>query len=241
MKPKSKKKKAENQSQITEQPKDFEFKLTELAVAQICRSVGFKSTEISAFKALTEITTLYLKTLAKSAASYSNAANRTESNIFDIINALHDLVSIHSGFIGASTLHNNSNPLSSRVVKDLSIFASSVDEIPFAKPIPRRIQNSIPLHPISEFRSIHIPKWLPAFPEEVTYKKGKEIKGDKRIEKDLELWENSELVKSCGGTGNEVEPEKEKKKKKNGGSNLAMERNRIRFKFGDVEIGGRRN
>ncbi|EEF32236.1 transcription initiation factor TFIID subunit 8 [Ricinus communis] len=236
MKPKSKQNIIETHSPKATDPSDFPFQITKISVSQICQSVGFKSTQLSALETLTHIATLYLKNLAKASASYSSASNRTQSNVFDIINALHDLSSIQ-GFTGASTLHYTSNILSSsRVVKDLSVFVNSIVEIPFAKPIPR-------VNPVPPRRSLglestsmqHIPKWLPRFPDEKACKKWE--RDTKRLREDLGLWENN-----CGGIGNgillENMKEEEKKKKSHDDGDLVMERGRVRFKIGEVEKGG---
>ena len=133
-KPKSKRK--QNTHQETTNPGDFPFNITKVAVSQICKSVGFRRGKVSALETLTLVATKYLEALAKSAVSFSNAASRTQSNLLDLTNALHDL-SLQGGFTGASTLYDNNCLLKSSVLEDLSGFVSSTDEIPFAKPIER--------------------------------------------------------------------------------------------------------
>ncbi|KAJ6374697.1 hypothetical protein OIU78_030225 [Salix suchowensis] len=177
-----------------ESQSDYAFKITKTAVSQICQSVGFKFTQHSALETLTHITTLYLQTLARTAVSYSNASNRTQSNIFDIINSLHDMSSVQ-GFTGGSTLHCNSSGiglLRSGVLKDIKSFVEFSDEIPFAKPIPRGNpislrRNSIPLE-IDELdsRGLHIPRWLSRFPDESSYKNCG-VRWEKRREGELGL------------------------------------------------------
>lgn len=239
MKPKPHQKIQSKQQQEATEPSDFAFKITQIAVSQICQSLGFKSAQCSALETLTHVATLYLKTLAKTAASYSNASNRTQSNVFDLINSLHDLYSVQ-GFEGAATLHDSSSAislLSSSVLKDLSFFVNSTDEIPFAKPIPRRNSGPFPWDSHSldvESRlGVHIPKWLPRFPDESTYKKSQDMVCDKRIRRDLVLWENSDLVQNCGAIGLGG-ISRENQKKKNGGD-LASKRRRVRFKIGEAE------
>ncbi|CAK7336963.1 unnamed protein product [Dovyalis caffra] len=218
-------------------PSDYGFKITRTAVSQICQSVGFKSIQLSALETLTHVATLYLQTLGKTAVSYSNASNRTQSNIFDIINSLHDMSSVQ-GFPGGSTLHRSSGMslLRSGVLKDIKSFVAFSDEIPFAKPIPRGNsislrRNSIPLE-LDELDStgLHIPRWLPRFPDESSYKTCGDS-WEKRRTGDLVLWERSDLVSA--GNGNEFQ-ENEKGSDGGGGGDLAVERGRLRFKIGEV-------
>ncbi|XP_021890050.1 transcription initiation factor TFIID subunit 8 [Carica papaya] len=147
-------------------PSDFSFTLTRTAVSQICRSIGFKTTQFSALETLTLIASKYLQTLAKWASSCSHASARTESNLQDIVNALHDISSLR-GFSGASDLQHC--PLRSTLLKNLSSFVTSTAEIPFAQPIPRAEEPDIPIGPatanvVDNKRGAHIPSWLPAFP-----------------------------------------------------------------------------
>ncbi|KAF9668180.1 hypothetical protein SADUNF_Sadunf15G0102400 [Salix dunnii] len=221
---------AENQS-------DYAFKIIKTAVSQICQSVGFKSTQHSALESLTHITTLYLQTLARTAVSYSNASNRTQSNIFDIINSLHDMSSVQ-GFTGGSTLHYNSSGiglLRSGVLKDIKSFVEFSDEIPFAKPIPRGNpislrRNSIPLE-IDELdsRGLHIPRWLSRFPDESSYKNCG-VMWEKRREAGLALWENSDLVSG----GNKFQGISRENEEMSDGGDLAVERGKVRFKIGEA-------
>ncbi|XP_050231179.1 transcription initiation factor TFIID subunit 8 [Mercurialis annua] len=227
MKTKSKRKVPKTNLPKPTEPSDFAYKVTEIAVSQICQSMGFTSTHLSALETLTKIAILYLKTLAKTAVTYSNASNRTESNVFDIFNALHDLSPV-PGFMGPSNC-----VLKSKLVKDVSVFVSSVDEIPFAKAIPRA-------GPICEAQNAenlgfgglnYVPKWLPGFPDEKTYKKCEELeKGG-----ELGLWENN-----CGGSGKWDECVIGEIGKKNGdlGVERDRDRDRVRFKIGEVKKGG---
>ncbi|KAJ4850713.1 hypothetical protein Tsubulata_048731 [Turnera subulata] len=217
-------------------PSDFGFAITKTAVSQICRSVGFKSSEISALETLTRVATLYLQTLAKTAASYSNACGRTQSNLFDLINSLHDLLSSSSqGFPGASTLHSNGAAtclLSSAALNGLAGFVNSTDEIPFAKSIPRRNRPPPPPAPpppigLIEARGGHIPRWLPGFPDEGAYRECDVECGNKRRPVgDLKLWEEEDLIPSYGGDGMVKED-----KHGGGGGELAVDRGKVRFKI----------
>ncbi|KAF5742352.1 hypothetical protein HS088_TW09G00396 [Tripterygium wilfordii] len=213
-------------------PTDFSLTLTRVAVSQICQSVGFTSTQRSALDTLTRIATIYLQTLSKWTASYSNSSNRTQSNLIDLIHALHDLSSAH-GFLGASTLHcNDTCQLKSSVLRDLRVFVKFTDEIPFAKPLPRKQfpRNLKKLNVNGSSEAIpHIPRWLPALPGASTYKVGVErCVGCKK-------WENN--VGLIGDCGEEIV--KSKKKSENNGKRsgtaddqmLPMERSRVRFKI----------
>ncbi|KAM6575169.1 hypothetical protein CsatA_023496 [Cannabis sativa] len=159
---------AEIESEST--PPDFSFAIAKIAVAQICNAAGFKYTRLSAIDTLTLVTTNYIEAIAKSSASIAAASNRSQSNIFDITNALHDLES-HRGFSGASNLHRtNYCLLTSALLAELSHFVDSNVETPFAKPIPRRRfldtnarEKSNPSP--NPLRAPHIPNWLPQLPE----------------------------------------------------------------------------
>ncbi|TXG64405.1 hypothetical protein EZV62_011399 [Acer yangbiense] len=95
---KSKRKQYQSIAEEEDTPTELSF-----TVSQICRSVvGFK-----AFETLTLITTKYLEQVAKLASLCSHESNRTQSNLFDLINAFHDLSSPIQGFVGASTLHRD--------------------------------------------------------------------------------------------------------------------------------------
>ncbi|XP_039070768.1 transcription initiation factor TFIID subunit 8-like [Hibiscus syriacus] len=82
-KPKSRRKSNTQQEEATN-PNEFSFNITRVAVAQICNSVGFRRSQVTALRTLTLVATKYLETLARSAASFSNAANRGKSNLLDI-------------------------------------------------------------------------------------------------------------------------------------------------------------
>ncbi|KAH9747471.1 BTP domain-containing protein [Citrus sinensis] len=230
-KTKTKKHQKQNQKPPTEQgeetPSEFAFTVTKVAVSQICRSVGFKAAESSALETLTLVAAKYLQQLASRAASYSHVAHRSESNLVDLTNALND-VSSGQGFPGASALNRNCM-LDSGVLKEIAGFVRHGCEIPFAKPIPRSKNahaNSVCCKKENDRGSrslhLHIPKWLPAFPDERSY--NKECQGPvcNRSEK---LWENSEFPEgerfTFGGYKWEVL-----------GGDLAKEREKVRFKIG---------
>ncbi|KAK1295183.1 hypothetical protein QJS10_CPA16g00616 [Acorus calamus] len=98
--------------------------ITRVAVSQICRSVGYDAAEGGALAALT---TLYLRSLATSAASSATSSGRTQPNLLDLASAVDSLAS-HRGFPGAS---DHRRPiLSSSAVRDVIAFAAAVEETP---------------------------------------------------------------------------------------------------------------
>ncbi|KAB1222129.1 Transcription initiation factor TFIID subunit 8 [Morella rubra] len=193
-------------SSTTTTPSEFSHAIARIAVSQICRSVGFKTTQLSALEALTLVATKYLQAIAKSATCFANNSNRTQSNLLDLTNALHDVVSLHDGGLsGGSHLHKHASTLlsTSGVLKDLARFVGVHEEIPFAKPIPRRdrdgARNSIPSRTQETdcSRYSHVPKWLPGFPVDKKW----QVKEDR--ESGERLWgESVSMGGDCGGIGN---------------------------------------
>ncbi|CAA7061284.1 unnamed protein product [Microthlaspi erraticum] len=207
---------------------DFSFSLTRVAVSQICLSVGYRSTSSSALDTLTLITTQFLQSLAGLAASFSNTANRTEANLFDIVNGLQDIsLSTSDCFPGGSTLHDTDAHclIKSAVIRNLSDFVSYASEIPFAKPLPRREINGssggdlIRMLRSPEIKSI--PAWLPPFPDSSLYLE------HCTKEKSDHLWENSDSV-----IGRETLQENSKSESARGrrGGRLTQNRAKVRFK-----------
>ncbi|XP_038904421.1 transcription initiation factor TFIID subunit 8-like [Benincasa hispida] len=151
---------------------EFGRELSKIAVAQMCNRVGFQSFKESALDTLADIAIKYLRHLGKIATFYANLAGRIECNVFDIIRGLEELES-SQGFLGAwESDHCLAN---SGSVKNIVCYVNSVEEIPFAHPLPRfpviRNRGSIPSFvQIGETPpSRHIPNWLPAFPDAHTY------------------------------------------------------------------------
>lgn len=208
-------------------PRDFSLTVTKVAVSQICQSVGFKAAQRCALDTLTGVATKYMEAISKWAASYSHASNRTEPNLIDLINAAHDMC-LFQGFVGASKLDSSRDCLlKSSVLKDLSFFVKYTDEIPFAKPIPRHNNNSSKNLICSAKNGenskglgfgLHIPKWLPAFPEEKSPKEAKEM-----IVSSRRLWEDELDSKLSGSELGE--------QRSRSSSDLAMERGKVRFKI----------
>ncbi|KAL0695871.1 hypothetical protein Bca4012_063051 [Brassica carinata] len=208
---------------------EFSFSLTRVAVSQICLSVGYTSTDTSStLDTLTLITTKFLQSIAELAASFSNSANRTEANLFDIVNGLQDTALATSDcFPGGSTLHNTESRclIRSAVLRNLSDFVASAFEIPFAKPLPRlEISGSyggdstrVPRSP--EMKSI--PAWLPPFPDSSLYLERY------TKERSDHLWENSDSVI---GRGTLVESSGVESSRGRSGGRLTLRRASVRFK-----------
>ncbi|KAL1204985.1 Transcription initiation factor TFIID subunit 8 [Cardamine amara subsp. amara] len=218
-----------NQSATT--TAEFSFSLTKIAVSQICRSVGYKAADSSAVNTLTLITTKFLQSLAGLASSFSNRANRTEINLFDIVNALQDIsLSTSDWFPGGSTVHDTESNclIKSGVLRNLSDFVTYAPEIPFAKPLPKqeidgssgRDMPRIPLTRSPEMNSV--PAWLPPFPDSSLYsERCTEVRSD-------QLWENSDSV-ICRETL--PENSKSEKSRDRSGGRLPLSRVKVRFKI----------
>lgn len=151
---------------------EFGFEVSRIAVAQMCNNAGFHSFKESALDALADTAIKYLSHLGKTAAFYANLAGRTDCNVFDIIRGIEELES-SQGFQGA--WEPNHCVANSGSVKNIIRYVNSVEEIPFAQPLPRfpviRNRETIPSFvQIGETPpSKHIPNWLPAFPDAHTY------------------------------------------------------------------------
>ncbi|XP_027366376.1 transcription initiation factor TFIID subunit 8 [Abrus precatorius] len=137
---------------------DFGRAVAKLAVAQVCEAAGFHGARDSALEALADVAIRYLVDLGKTSEFYANLSGRSQCSVFDVIRGFEDLESPR-GFL----------------LRDVMNFVESVDEVPFANPIP-----SFPV--IRERRNIpsfvqmgetppskHIPAWLPALPDAHTY------------------------------------------------------------------------
>ncbi|KAL5731471.1 hypothetical protein ACHQM5_004195 [Ranunculus cassubicifolius] len=153
-----------------EDPNLFQSTIAKISVAQICQSIGFNGSQSSALEALSNIAIRYLQSLAKSAAKTANSSGRSQCNVFDIVSGLEDL-GIVQGFNGATNLKKFG--LKSGVLRDVMRFVGSIDEIPFAKPIPRRIFVKRSIFSKGDVQGetfSHIPHWLPSLPDPSTYK-----------------------------------------------------------------------
>lgn len=151
---------------------EFAQAIARIAVAQVCESLGFQSFHQSALDNLADVAVRYIREIGKTASSYANLANRSQCNVFDVIQGLEDLGSIQ-GFSGASDVGHSLS--GSGVVKDIIRYVGQAEEIPFAYLIPvfpvvkeRTLEPSFALaedNPPDE----HIPSWLPKFPDPATY------------------------------------------------------------------------
>jgi len=154
---------------VAENPSEFSFAIAKIAVAQICQSAGFKKSENNALETLTAVSTRYLEAIVRAAASFANASNRTDSNLFDLVNGIHDLCSVQ-GFPGGSALHED-DLLRSSALREIMNFVNLSDKVPFAKSIQCRNVSDVTIDSgtlmcSSNQTKIHIPRWLPHFPEQ---------------------------------------------------------------------------
>ncbi|MED6136795.1 hypothetical protein PIB30_059126 [Stylosanthes scabra] len=187
---------------LVETPSQFSFAIARTAVARICQSVGYKKSTHGTLETLTNVAMKYLEATARSAASFANASNRTEVNLFDLINGIHDLCSVQ-GFPGGSELHTN-DLLKSGALKEIMNFVKYSNEVTFSKPILHKNVSRIPklkLESVPDSRSslcsnetkcqgFHIPRWLPDFPEEKLYKNCDKVSVKERKFGE-KLWEHS--------------------------------------------------
>ncbi|KAM7271560.1 hypothetical protein ACFE04_030774 [Oxalis oulophora] len=189
--------------------------MSRIAVSQICKSiVGFNGAQSSVIDTLTLITTKYLQSLAKTALSFSNSANRSEPNLFDIVNGLNELTLSKQGFFNGSLTRRSDHDdcllmSSAGVVNEIIDFVRSTNEIPFVKPFPRQRKDYVFRvldRNVSSDRCrdrdrdklyMHIPKWLPSFPEQIG--NGESSEGA-RIGRE-KLWEESDNVVMSGNGG----------------------------------------
>ncbi|XP_061368774.1 transcription initiation factor TFIID subunit 8 [Gastrolobium bilobum] len=134
-----------------------------VAVAQLCEAAGFHGVKDSVSEAFADVAIRYLVDLGKTAVFYANLAGRSQCNVFDVIRGFEDLEA-PQGFSSAGA-----------GVRELMNFVESVDELPFAQPIPqfpvirdrRIIPSFIQMSETPPFK--HIPAWLPALPDPHTY------------------------------------------------------------------------
>ncbi|KAG4955116.1 hypothetical protein JHK87_040710 [Glycine soja] len=216
-----------NVAQVADNTSEFSFAIAKTAVAQICQSVGYKISKHHALEALTNVSTRYMEAIVRSASSFANASNRTDSNLFDLINGIHDLCSV-LGFPGGSMIHKR-NLLGSSALKEIMNFVNLSNKIPFAKPIPFRNVSEVTIDSgtsmcLSKQAKTHIPRWLPDFPKENCNRVlVKERKCDEKLwEHLLAAEENSGLLRSNDINGKEG---------KNARMELPKGRERMKFKI----------
>ncbi|XP_047942227.1 transcription initiation factor TFIID subunit 8-like isoform X1 [Salvia hispanica] len=151
---------------------EFTQAIARNVVAQVCESLGFQSFQQSALDNLADVAVRYIQEIGKMASSYANLANREQCNVFDVIQGLEHLGSVQ-GFPGASDFRHCL--ARSGVVKDIIRFVSQADEIPFVYPIPafpvvrERVLDLSFAQAQETPPEEHIPRWLPKFPDPVTY------------------------------------------------------------------------
>ncbi|GER31318.1 transcription initiation factor TFIID subunit 8 [Striga asiatica] len=150
---------------------EFVEAIARIAVAQVCESLGFQSFQQSALDSLTDVGVRYIREIGKTASFNANLANRSECNVFDVIQGLEDL-GLAQGFSGASDVNHSLS--GSGVIKDIISYVGQADEIPSAylNPIFPVVKERIlnPSYPQAGVNPPnHIPTWLPNFPAPQTY------------------------------------------------------------------------
>nr|GEW41866.1 transcription initiation factor TFIID subunit 8-like [Tanacetum cinerariifolium] len=132
----------------------FHVSIATAAVAQICHSIGFKSTQTTALQTLTDITVRYLTSLATSAATSAASTGRTECNLYDVIRGMED-VHADVGFNGNSVVTRRLSSLSdSEMLKDMMRFVHWSREVPFAKPLRTVTSSSSASYPMEEKNAV---------------------------------------------------------------------------------------
>uniref|UniRef100_A0A1D1XNQ9 Transcription initiation factor TFIID subunit 3 n=1 Tax=Anthurium amnicola TaxID=1678845 RepID=A0A1D1XNQ9_9ARAE len=198
--------------------------VSRVAVAQICRSAGYRAAEPAALRALADVSARYLLALARRAAASAGDGGRTDANLLDVALALEDLA-LPLGFPGAAhpagrLLRPSAGPLGG-----LMHFVASVDEIPFATALRRETAPPPEPKPTLAPPFRHVPRWLPGFPD--AWEGDRAKKGQKGEEKVGGLWEKGFLGQQPrlppDGKGM-VEREKERRL-------LPVERVRVRFRL----------
>ncbi|CAN6470218.1 unnamed protein product [Victoria cruziana] len=153
---------------------DFARAVARISVAQICEGLGYQTFRQSALETLVDISIRYIEELGKSASFHANSSGRTESNVFDVIQALKELhCSVGFSDVSDSSCRSLSG---SGIVKEVMQYTSFAEEIPFARGVPhfpiirdgRLLSGFLRIGDASP--GAHIPSWLPAFPDSRTYK-----------------------------------------------------------------------
>ncbi|KAL6507373.1 hypothetical protein OROGR_023568 [Orobanche gracilis] len=151
---------------------EFAQAIARIAVAQVCENLGFQSFQQSALDCLADVGVRHIREIGKTANSYANLANRSQCNVFDVIQGLEDLGSVQ-GFSGSSDINHSLSE--SGVVKDIIRYVDREDEIPFAYLIPvfpvvkERTSNPSFAQACENPPDERIPSWLPKFPNTETY------------------------------------------------------------------------
>ena len=131
----------------------FLHEIQRLVVAQVCDC--FDTVKSSAADALAEVLASYITEIGRAAHDCADVAGRTDVNIGDVLSAL--------DMVGAKF---------QTIVRDAETF-----EVPFAHALPAKLQiKRLPkrapaFREIGEKAQAHIPKFLPAFPDEHTLRR----------------------------------------------------------------------
>ncbi|KAG6516955.1 transcription initiation factor TFIID subunit 8-like [Zingiber officinale] len=148
---------------------DFGHSVAKVAVAKICETHGFHSTQRSANYAFSDVAVRFICKLGETANFYANLAGRTCCNVLDILQGLEDLGSSW-GYPGASDSHRCI--LSSGIMGEIIQFVNSEVNASFQPPIVKFPISRIPKCTPS-FAQVgevpvgnHIPDWLPRFPDD---------------------------------------------------------------------------
>jgi len=125
-----------------------------VAAAQICEGLGFDAIQKSACDALADVMLRYISEIGVSVHQSAELAGRTEGNLHDILAAFDEL--------GTN-------------MREVMEYATKTEEVPFARPLPRFPLQKTPRLPPSfkdakEEPPAHIPAFLPALPDQHTYK-----------------------------------------------------------------------
>ncbi|KAJ0237259.1 hypothetical protein HA466_0251500 [Hirschfeldia incana] len=215
------------------QVNDFAYAVARTAVAQICESVvevnmyqepkgvmRFTSIQESALDKLTSVAVQYIQSIGKAAHLYANLAGRAgESNFLDIVQALDDLGS-GVGFAGVSDTRHRCLA-DSGVVKDVIRYTGEAEEMPFVYALPRFPVNEEKRPAPPSFYEVglkppevHIPVWLPAFPDTRSCNLSEEanagaIVASKENENSFNGGGSSEVLKSPNDVRKSTEEEEE--------------------------------
>ncbi|EPS70192.1 hypothetical protein M569_04569, partial [Genlisea aurea] len=152
---------------------EFAHGIARIAVAQVCESLGFQAFQQSALDCLADVGVRYIREIGKLATSSANSGNRSQCNVFDVIQCLEDLGS-SQGFLGASDVSHSLS--GSGIVRDIIRYVTKAEEIPFAYLIPafpvvkeRKVDPTCYVTDEVPPGGDHIPSWLPRFPDPSTY------------------------------------------------------------------------
>uniref|UniRef100_A0A061RDE3 Transcription initiation factor TFIID subunit 8 n=1 Tax=Tetraselmis sp. GSL018 TaxID=582737 RepID=A0A061RDE3_9CHLO len=130
---------------------EYSRAIARCAAAQISDAAGFEAVQESALDMVSELMLRFVSEIGAASHSYAELAGRTDTNVFDVLHALQELG------------------------MDLEQLRDHIDteaENPFNHPLPSYpIQTAPPaFREKGEEPPEHVPAFLPAFPDERTYK-----------------------------------------------------------------------